>query len=408
MIAPLAAVVLAALPSFAGLSLADAQSRDVAASADVAAARATVVQRQSALQLARGGGIPHLTGDYSLAPQAGQTGDSIVEQHLLGIGAGISINDLLGAPAATRAAAADLLAAQRDADAAALTAREDAVKLYFAALQAVAVASVRARAVDGARRDVEAARLRARNGAAPQLDVVRADVTLARAAADLAQAQADRDDALAALASATGVSPAALVVSAPAATASCECGAPPGEAKAVARALAMRPEIASLLASIDARTAAVATARQSGLPSIAATGGYAEGVDTGVPVRGPTAGVHLDLPLAPGTGDRVATAQAQVALVRAQLAQARRTIALEVAAAVRDARAAGVAAQAAARARDEAQRALSAVELGYREGASSSLDVSDARRVAVQASVDALVAEYRRAQALALLEVIVP
>jgi outer membrane protein TolC len=75
---------------------------------------------------------------------------------------------------------------------------------------------------------------------------------------------------------------------------------------------------------------------------------------------------------------------------------------------VRTARAAQAAERAAERARDAAQQALSAVELGYREGASSSLDVAEARRAAVQASVDALVARYQRAQAQALLEVLVP
>jgi outer membrane protein TolC len=51
---------------------------------------------------------------------------------------------------------------------------------------------------------------------------------------------------------------------------------------------------------------------------------------------------------------------------------------------------------------------LSAVELGYREGASTSLDIADARRTYQQATVDALVAEYQRALAFAVLQVIVP
>ncbi|MBV9333328.1 MAG: hypothetical protein JO146_04925, partial [Candidatus Eremiobacteraeota bacterium] len=48
------------------------------------------------------------------------------------------------------------------------------------------------------------------------------------------------------------------------------------------------------------------------------------------------------------------------------------------------------------------------VEIGYREGASSSLDVADARRTYAQASADALVAEYQHALAVAIVEVIVP
>jgi outer membrane protein TolC len=117
---------------------------------------------------------------------------------------------------------------------------------------------------------------------------------------------------------------------------------------------------------------------------------------------------HLDFPLASGSGARVESAQAQADAAAAQLVDARRRIALEVASAVRDLRADGVATQAADRARDEAARALSAVELGYREGASTSLDIADARRTYQQATVDALVAEYQRALAFAVLQVIVP
>ena len=142
MIGGFACVVLAVLPGFAGLSLDTAESQVVANSAAVATAQAVVRQRESDLRVARIGGIPHLTGDYSLAPQAAPTGTSTVEQHFLGVGAGISINDILGAPATTRVAAAELLAAQRNADTAALRARADGIRLYFAALQAIAVESV--------------------------------------------------------------------------------------------------------------------------------------------------------------------------------------------------------------------------------------------------------------------------
>jgi outer membrane protein TolC len=104
----------------------------------------------------------------------------------------------------------------------------------------------------------------------------------------------------------------------------------------------------------------------------------------------------------------VIVAQSQVDVARVQLLEERRTLTLEIQSAIRDARAADAAAQAAERGRDEAKRALDAVEVGYREGASSSLDVADARRTYEQASVDALTAEYRRALSFAILEVIVP
>lgn len=408
MIAGIATVMLAALPEFATLSLDDAETRVVAFSASVVTARAVVAQREDDLQLAKGGGIPHLTGDYSLSPQAAPVGTATVEQHFLTVGAGISINDIVDASANTRVAAAEVLAAQRDADGAALQARITGIKLYFAALQAIAIERVRHDAVDAADRDLSAARVRAHSGEAPRLDVMRASVTLSQAEAGADRAAADRANAVDALASATRVDSASLAAlttanaSAPAAPA-----AMLDEQKAVARAIASRPELASLLAALDARKAGVTVARQSSWPTLTAGGGYQGGVDTAIPVHGPQAAVHLDVPLAPGTGARVSSARAQVVAAEAQLADARRTIALDVGAAVRTARAAASAELAAERARDEAKRSLDAVELGYREGASSSLDVVEAQRTYVQAAVDALTAEYEREQDIALVEALV-
>lgn len=170
----------------------------------------------------------------------------------------------------------------------------------------------------------------------------------------------------------------------------------------------MRPELSALLASLEARNAELAGARRWTLPNATVEGGYQTGVDTGIPVRGPQVAAHVELPLAPGAHDRATSAQAQVDATYAQLNEERRTIALEVAGAIRDAHANDVAAQAAEQAKDEALKALSAIELGYREGASSSLDVAVARRTYEDARVQALVAAYDRALSVAILEIIVP
>lgn len=399
------AIVLAVIPAFAQLSLADAQSSVVANSVDVQTAMATVRQKDAALQVARTGGIPHLFGDYTLSPQASANNTYTVEQHLITVGADVSINDLLAVSPQTQAAAADLIAAQRDADGATLRARETATKLYFTALQTIAVQLQRQNDLNGARRDRSAAGLRYRSGEAPQIDVVRADVSVAQAQAALVRAQADRADAAEALASAAAIAPESLATvggSVPALAFSLD------EARATQRALAMRPELASLLATIDARRADVTAARQSGFPTTTVSGGYARGVDSELPVQGPSVTAHVDLPIASGSGARTSSAQAQVEIAHAQLVDERRTIALEVSSAVRDARAQAAALRAAMAAREEAARALAAVQTGYREGASSSLDVADARRTYEQAAIDALVAQYQQAQALATLEVIVP
>ncbi|MBV8530820.1 MAG: TolC family protein [Candidatus Eremiobacteraeota bacterium] len=398
-------IALATLPVFAQLSLVDAQQRAIANNVDVQTARQMVRQRQADLHLARIAAIPHLVGDYSLAPQAGPLDVGTVEQHYFAVGAGVSINDIVASSSAVRAAADELLAAQRSADAAELAARENAAKLYFGALQAIAVDRIRSDSVRGAERDRAAADLRVRSGESPQLDVVRADVTLAQARAEAARARSERANAVDALATATAVDPVRLENLTPELMPGAQ---PPDVDRAVARALLVRPELAALLATLEARNADVAKARQAGLPVATIEGGYQKGVDTGIPVQGPQVTAHLDVPLASESVDRVASAQAQVDTAYAQLADQRRRIALEVAAAVRDARAEAVATLAADTARDEARRALDAVEIGYREGASSSLDLAQARRTYEQASVDALVAEYQRALALATLEVIIP
>ena len=400
------AMLMAVMPAFSQLSVGDAELRAVAQNVDVQIARANVRQREAALEIARSGGVPHLSGNYALAPQAGPFDQSVTEQHMFTVAVGITINDILAASAQSRSAASDLIAAQRDTEAATLRAKENAAKLYFGALQTIALERARRDALTGALRDQSVAGIRARNGAAPRLDVVRADVSVAQAQSDLVRASADRANAVDALASATGVDPASLAL----ATAGAETGtyAALDEPRAVARALASRPEVASLLAAIDARSAEVDVARSAGWPTATASGGYAAGVDSGQSVHGPAANVTLDIPLAPASNARVSSAQAQVDVARAQLLDARRTIALEAAAAIREVRANLEASAASSRARDEALRALAAVELGYREGASSSLDVADARRTATQASIDALIAQYREAQSEALLEIIAP
>ncbi len=401
------AMLMAVMPAFSQLSVSDAEARAVAQNVDVQIARANVRQREAALEIARSGGVPHLSGAYALAPQAGPFDQSVTEQHMFTVAVGITINDILAASAQSRSAASDLIAAQRDTEAATLRAKESAAKLYFDALQTIALERARRDALEGALRDRSVADIRARNGAAPHLDVVRADVSVAQAQSDLVRATADRANAIDALASATGIDPASLA-SAGSSAMTTTAYATLDERRAIARALASRPEVASLLAAIDARNADVDSARGAGWPVATASGGYSGGVDSGQSVHGPAANVTLDIPLAPASNARVSSAESQVDVARAQLFDARRTIALEAAAAVRDVRANLEASAASVRARDEALRALAAVELGYREGASSSLDVADARRTATQASIDALVAQYREAQSEALLEIIAP
>ncbi len=397
----------ATLPAFAALSLADAQTRAVVRDVGVQEAQTLVMQDAANLHLAGALAIPHALGDYTLSPQAGSGAQSAtsVEQHFLSVGAGITLNGILSSSVAVRAATNDLLAAQRQVQAAVLRARENAVRLYYAALSAAALERFRREELAATLRDRSAAVLRARSGESPQLDVIRADVAVQRARADLALAVAQHLDAVQSLATATGVAPSALEAIVAQRTPTL---ATLSVKAAVKRALAARPEITSLLASIRARQAGVALARLSGLPLVTAQGGYEGGVDTGVPVRGPAVSVHVDFPLSSPQRAQVSIALAQETAAEWQLIGERRVITLEVSAAVRDARAADESARAALAARAAAAKAIGAVELGYREGVTSSLDVTDTRRTYVQASVNALVSEYARDEAYALLEVLVP
>ena len=259
-------------------------------------------------------------------------------------------------------------------------------------------------ALSGALRDQSVAGIRARNGAAPRLDVIRATF------------RSHRRSRTSCAPRRTGPTPSTRWRPPPASirlrgardrrrrTRHKRRGA--DEPRAVVRALASRPEVASLLADRRAECE-VDVARSAGWPTATASGGYAAGVDSGQSVHGPAANVTWTFRSRPrrtpafrrpGAGRcRTRTASRRAAYDRPRSGG-------------RDTRGprGNWRIGRIMRAREEALRALSAVELGYREGASSSLDVAEARRTATQASVDALIAQYREAQSEALLEIIAP
>jgi outer membrane protein TolC len=401
----IAAAVLLALPVFARLSPGDAQARAAAYDSDVRGAVATEREREAALQTARVAAVPHVIGDYSLAPQAGPNDIATVEQRLFTVGAGINVTDLLLAPSNIRVAAADVLTAQRDVETAQLAAKRNALKLYFDALRSIAIEKLQVRSVSDAFRDLSVARIRARAGDAPQLDVTRAGVALAQAQAASYRARADRANAIDALANVARVPTTWLVTLAEPAIGTQPM---PSIERTVARALADRPELDSLLRAAQARDAAVSVAQQSSYPTATLQAGYATGVDTGIHVGGPQLAAHLDIPVASNGSAAVAAARARSDAAYAALDAERRQIELDATAAVRDVLADDLATDAAARAQTQAARVLAGVELGYREGASSGVDVAEARRTYLQASVDALTAQYQRAAATWYVDVVAP
>lgn len=389
--------------TFSHLSLADAQSAALARSPDVVAARARVAEQQANFNAVRSTIVPALVANYSQAPQLGNFNDSI-SQHTTTVGAQVTLGDLFAYSPAVAQASAMLSAARSDAASAERVERSNVIALYYGALSAAATHRARDVARDGAKRDRDAAEIRFKAGDAPRLDVVRASVALAQADADLARAQADDANATAALALETNVDSSTLL------TTDVDARAPEGFAldvrAATESALAARPEIASARENVAAEERALAVARMGIFPFVTVNGGYSTGTDAGVKISGPSVGVNLTLPLGGASIDRAAAESARLDQARAQREKLVRQVTLEVGAAVRSYAAQTRAEEAAERALGEARAERDATLVGYRSGATSSLDVEAARTTYVQALVAAIAAHYAQAQARATLDVL--
>lgn len=385
--------------AFNGLTLATALDASVVHSPDVAAARAVVVENQSALAAIRGVLGPQLVGGYVVSPQAGNNNDTITSR-ITSVGLQYTIGDFATFSPLVAGATANLRLAQSNEAAAERSERLKTVGLFYDALRARGVAGARKTALDAANAQLRAAQLRFNAGVAPRLDIVRANVAVARATSDFETATATDANATEALRVETAVEPAQLATIAD--------GVAPAvldidPQTAVQRARATRPELKAAAQTTAAAQAAARAARFAGLPALTVGGGYAAGVDSGVNVHSPTLNVTLGLPLSGVARARALQAAAQVDESTARAQSVQRGIDLEVAAAARTFAAADRALQAAIEARTQAEVELNATQLGYRGGASSSLELSSARDAYTQALVDELGARYDAARARAIL-----
>jgi outer membrane protein TolC len=395
--------LLCAIFIFAQLSLRDAQADAVAASPDVAAARAKVAEAQALYDQARATFGPALTANYTQTPQAGLT-NTTVTQRMTTVGAQWSLGDLFAYSPAVAQANATLRAAQQDLNDAERSEKIAVIAAYYSALGARAELRARSDELGAATAQLRAAQVRFAAGDAPRLDVVRASVAVASAQADVARAQADVEDTGAALALETGLTPAALEATAPA-----NASAPPMNTaleSAIAQALSTRPDLAAARANVVAEAHAVAVARRGTWPLVTLAGGYTRGVDTGIPVAGPSATIDVTLPLTGASHDRVLAEEARLAQARARLHKIERAVELEVGAAVRAYRAQSIALAASQRALQNAQAEFNATQIGYRSGALSSLDVEASRAAYVQALVGQITALYAQARAEAALNLL--
>jgi len=401
---PANAPVLPARPVvFAGLSLEAAQTAALGASPDIAVASARLAQSQYGLAAARSGIAPSFVSSYAQVPQGNPPGPNIISRQVT-TGIQVAVGDFLAYNSAVREAAFTLAATQADATIAQVSERTKVVGLYFDALKARAVAGARRDALALANSQMRAARVRANAGDTPQLDVVRADVAVQKATADREFALAASANALAALQVETATAEDALAATVPADFAAVDPRLL-DVTRLVGFARANRPELISAQRTIDAAQAAIRSAKAAGFPTVTVSGGYLVGTDSGVPINAPTINAALTIPLSSVNKNRVAAASARALEAQAKAAGIERKLLIDVAASARTLGATQRAVAATVRARASAQTQLRATELGYRNGATSSLELLAARSTYTQAIVDELSALYDLEKARTTLDI---
>ncbi len=385
------------------LTLVDVERAAIANAPTVIAARERVREQRAVVAQTGASRMPHAFASYAQAPQGGTIGT--ITQRLTTVGGQFALGDVAGTSAALAQARSEVRLAQAQEAGAREAERMRAVGLYFDAIQTTDIERLRERIVAAAQADRRAARLRYAAGDVPRLDIVRADVALASAQADLARARADRDNALGALSLEIGTRGAALDLPSRARVGIADPAAI-AAAAAVGIGLRLRPEVLAARAGVAAEESAVSVAEQARLPGFTAQLGYTTGVDGGLNVKGPSANLLLDVPLSGIGADRVAAEQARLAQARARLAGAQRLVEGEIEAAIRSYAADREALVAATRARDEAAAEVTAAAIGYRNGASSSLDLQNARSTYAQAAIGAATAAATLDRAVATLHLV--
>jgi len=400
----IAAIMLAAATlaprEFSALPLGAALQKAVVSSPDVAQARERVNENSALLAAARAGAAPALIANYVGAPQGGNNNQTI-RQSLGTVGAQVLLGDYFAYSPLVRQAAFTLTAAQYGLIDAQRTERVKVIGQYYTALKAAATLDLRDQELSNTRRDLRAAELRYRAGDAPRLDVVRGQVALANAQANLDAARVDLANAENALAAETGLSMQTFMQlrsssDPPAVTVDPQ--------RAVERALAQRSDLASAQLAVHGEEAAVRIAERGALPLVTLQAGYTRGTDSGVLVSGPSVNATVSFPISHAAQSRANAERARLAQAQYKADAIQRQISVDVAAAARTYEESIRATRAATRARAAADQELRATEVGYRSGASSSLDVTDARRTYLQAALNELSAVYAQAQAAATLQ----
>jgi len=392
----------AAGTSFVQLDLLTAQTRAVASSPDVTIARSEVERNRAALAQARATLGPAGFANYAANPQQSASGVGTATQTLTTVGLQTTIGDLLAYSPLVAQAAAALRASESDERTAERTERAKVVTQYYAALKARAIRGARAAAFASAKAARDASQKRFSAGDVPRLDVVRADVAIARATADFAAARAADANATEALRLETG---AAVDLAQTRIEPLADIAPATDPQLAISRALLTRSDVVAARVSVEAERAQVTATQRAGFPPLTIQGGYSRGIDGGTVISGPNVSASLTLPLGGVAAAKVAQERQRLVQAQAKLANTERAVTLDVGSATRNYGAAHEARLAATQARIQAAAEFTATDLGYRNGGSSSFELAGARATYSQAQVDELSAIYDEAAARAALQI---
>jgi len=387
---------------FAALSCREAEALAVVESPDVASARANVDAAGAALAQARGvNGLSFVIG-YLEQPQSGGAPNVTWAQRLGSYQMQATLGDMnalsqLSAQAATllRQSIADELTAERSE-------RLKVVGLYFAALQTRALFLAKRDAADDAEDFEEDVRIRYGSAKLPYVDLLRAQVLLAKARSDAASQQGMDANATDALAREVGRKTSDLRELLP------DTQPNPDvidDDRAIARAFAQRPELHSADRGVEAAKLGLAAARRAVIPPVTVAAGYVNGVDGGTVVGGPAISLSMQIPLSSIAGARIAAQEASVLTAEAKRDGVRRALALEVGAAARTAAAAIIARSQTQASLEAATSYLNYASTQYKTANGGGMMVKDATDIYGQAVVDDIAAEYAVLAAQATLDI---
>ncbi len=393
---------VATILRFAAVSLTAAEALAVEHSPDVEAARAAVDAAAAALDQARGtNGLSALVS-YTQLPQGSGTPNITWSQRLSAYELQATLGDVAALSPLVAQATANLSVATTDELVAERTERLKLIGLYFAAVQARADLLAKRDAVDRAATFEDDTSAQFRSAKIPYLDLLRAEVALSKARADLSVASGADANATDAVAREIGEPTSDLEQ-----TATQTASEPKiiDADRAVARAFAQRPELRSAEQGVRAARAGLAAARRAVVPPVTVAGGYVRGVDSDNVVGGPAISASIQIPLSGIVRARVDSQQAALRTAMAKVQSVRRALALEVSSATHTAISAIVA-------RDETDAALEAATstityatMQYAARKTSGLSVSDAQSIYEQALIDDIAAQYAVVQAQATLDV---